>query len=176
MQGYLFGKPCVCEEFENRYIYDDSEEFSVEIEKREKLLGAINKFHIVNFNPREILSQIDLGLWLVKFNLKTGQGELDADEVMKKLLDIDDECTPMEYYDRWFENLTDSSKDVIRDLIKYMMVNNKVAQADFTWKHPERGVLDVRCTCRILERTDEYLEFEGFYRNISDMGGAYTSI
>ncbi len=176
MQGYLFGKPCVCEEFEKRYIYDDSEEFPGEIEKREKLLGAINKFHIVNFNPREILSQIDLGLWLVKFNLKTGQGELYADEVMKKLLDIDDECTPMEYYDRWFENLTDSSKDVIRDLIKYMMVNNKVAQADFTWKHPERGVLDVRCTCRILERTDEYLEFEGFYRNISDMGGAYTSI
>ncbi len=176
MQGYLFGKPCVRDEFEKKYITDDTQEFLQEIEKREKLLNVVNKFHIVNFNPREILSQIDLGLWVVKFNLKTNQGELYADEVMKKLLDIDDECTPMEYFNMWFEKLVDSSKDVVRDLIKYMMVNNKVAQADFSWKHPERGILDVRCTCRILERNDDYLIFEGFYRNISDMGGAYTSI
>lgn len=176
MQGYLFGKPCNSEEFERKYLDKSSVEYKEIAGKRESLLEVINKYHIVNFNPREILSQIDLGLWLVRYNVKSNQGELYADEIMKKLLDIDSECTPTEYYNKWFNNLPASSKDVIEELIKYMIVNNKVAQADFVWNHPERGELNVRCTCRILERNDDYIVFEGFYRNISDMGGAYTSI
>ena len=100
-QGYLFDKPCTVEEFQKKYIDSTTKEFKERTEFVDYLKYKKETSSLITFNPKDLLSEINIGLWILRNNRKNLQGELFADATMKKLLGVDKDTTPKECHSFW---------------------------------------------------------------------------
>ena len=85
------------------------------------------------------------------------------------LLGVENIITPKECYNHWYSNIVEGYYDTVNSMVDNMTNSDKIIQAEYLWKHPTEGKMTVRCTGRCIEKNKEYILFEGFHRNISDM-------
>lgn len=172
-QGYLFDRPCSADVIEARYFIKSSEEYSKRIEYITQLSKDKRHALIVNMEMKTILSGLNIGLWIIRIDAKTGEGELYADEIMRKLLGVDSDATPKECYEHWKNNIKQDALEKVNTMISEMSKSDKVFQVEYSWIHPQNGEIVVRCSGRCTDKTDGTTVFEGFHRVISDMGESY---
>ena len=175
LQGYLFNKPLVADEFERNYFTKGTDEYT----KQQSFIKELNKHrekhHIVQLNTGEILSQIDIGLWVIRYDTKKQSGELFIDSVMRELLGADEKLTPLECYNFWYDKIKPGNEKIVNDMVSSMSKSTKVNQAEYQWIHPKRGEITVRCTGKCVRITDGIITYEGFHRIISDMDNSFNS-
>ena len=111
---------------------------------------------------------INVGLWIIHINAKTGGGELYTDETMRKLLGVADDITPGECFKHWQSNLDKEYRSAVDNMIHEMAESDTVIQVEYPWHHPQGDTVTVRCCGRRVEENDEIMVFEGFHRVISD--------
>lgn len=169
LQGYLFDRPCLPEELENKYFHKDNEEYA----RREAFISQLNgeRKHtpIINLDTKTILAGIDVGLWILRNDVKGGITELFTDAALRSLLGADPKISPKECFDYWHKNIKDEDEHKLQLMCNEMMNSQKVIQAEYRWNHPERGEVVVRCTGRCIKKTEEAVAFEGFLRIVSDI-------
>lgn len=167
-QGYLFDKPCSEESLEAKYFISNTEEYAKRLERFDKLGKEKRHAPLVNIEMKTILREINVGLWIIHINAKTGEGELYADETMRKLLGVADDITPGECFKHWQNNIDKEYRVAVDNMIHDMAESNTVIQVEYPWRHPQRDTVTVRCSGRCVEKNDEVIVFEGFHRVISD--------
>lgn len=167
-QGYLFDKPCSEESLEAKYFISNTEEYAKRLERFDKLGKEKRHAPLVNIEMKTILREINVGLWIIHINAKTGEGELYADETMRKLLGVADDITPGECFKHWQNNIDKEYRVAVDNMIHDMAESNNVIQIEYPWRHPQRDTVTVRCSGRCVEKNDEVIVFEGFHRVISD--------
>jgi hypothetical protein len=118
---------------------------------------------------KEILSGLNIGLWIIRNNLKTGENELYADEIMRKLLGVDNSVMPNDCYSHWEKNINPEYLPTVDMMVSEMANSGDVVQVEYLWNHPQEGEVLVRCSGRCTEKTDETIVYEGFHRVISNM-------
>ena len=168
-QGYLFDKPCSAEDIEAKYFLKDSEEYINHLEYIEQLAKEKRHSPIVNMEMKEILSGLNIGLWIIRNNLKTGENELYADEIMRKLLGVDNSIMPNDCYSHWEKNINPEYLPTVDMMVSEMANSGDVVQVEYLWNHPQEGEVLVRCSGRCTEKTDETIVYEGFHRVISNL-------
>ena len=171
LQGYLFGKPTDATDFEARFIRDFTPEswgFLADLGKLQE-----NK-HLVRFDPKAILSQVNVGLWVIRIDENAGTCELFADSRMRGLLGADPDMTPAECYSFWYSRVKEGHTEVVNAMVEAMRTTGKIRQAEYPWLHPTLGEFTVRCTGKCVHNEDGILLYEGFHRNISEAGTPYT--
>lgn len=169
-QGYLFDKPCTAEEIFNKYVDFTKKEFEERIEFIDYLKYKKETTSLITFNPKELLEEINIGLWILRSNRKNKQGELFTDVTMKKLLGFEKETTPKECHSLWSSRIAEEDKKQVEAMFYGMIEDNKLIQCEYSWDHPVRGVVKVRSSGRCIEKTENILIFEGIHRIVDDMG------
>ena len=117
---------------------------------------------------KTILRGINIGLWIIRFNKKTGECELYTDETMRKLLGVTDDIAPSECYKHWQDNIDPEQCEAVKRAIYEVAKNDGVFQVEYSWHHPQSGTITVRCSGRCVDKNDESFVFEGFHRVIGD--------
>ena len=167
-QGYLFDKPCSADMLEAKYFISNTKEYAKRLEQIDKLKKAKRHTPLINMEMKTILRGINVGLWIVRINAKTGEGKLYADETMRKLLGVPDDITPGECFKHWQNNIDKEYRVAVDNMIHDMAESNNVIQVEYSWHHPKRDTITVRSSGRCVEKNDEVIVFEGFHRVISD--------
>ena len=169
-QGYLFEKPCPAEALEAKYFAENSPEYTQRTDHFEQLIKERKNSPIVNMEMKTILSGLNIGLWIIRSNPQTGEGELYADTIMRKLLGIEQNLSPSECYNHWRSNIKPEYIDTVDAMVNEMSKCESVVQVEYLWHHPTNGEILVRCSGRCTDKSDDAIVFEGFHRIISDLG------
>ena len=167
-QGYLFDRPCSAEVLENKYFKVDSEEYINRLNYIHQLNKEKRHGPSVNMEIKAILSGLNIGLWIIRVDSKTGETELYADEIMRTLLGIDDTLTPKDCFAHLQNNIPEDYRSIINSMISEMANNEKVIQVELPWSHPHNGQMHVRYTGRCSNKNDEFMVFEGFFRIVNE--------
>ena len=168
-QGYLFEKPIPADELESKYLQKDSLEYANRLQKVDQLLKEKRHAPVIKMEMKTILQGINIGLWIIRVNTRSGSGELYTDSKMKELLGVDDSITPKACYDHWQKNIQPEYISAVTAMVEEMKNTDKVIQVEYPWNHPQRGEIVVRCTGRCVEHGNDVVTFEGFHRVISDL-------
>ena len=168
-QGYLFDKPCSADMLSAKYFISDTEEYAKRLEQIDRFRKEKRHAPLVNMEMKTILRGINVGLWIIRINAKNGEGELYTDETMRKLLGVADDITPNECFKYWKNNIDKEYRTVADNMIDEMANSNNVVQVEYSWHHPQKNMITVRCSGRCIEKNDETIVFEGFHRVISDL-------
>lgn len=176
LQGYLFARPCSVEEFEQKYLGGNAEihekwmqnvlrfrNLSVkDEEKGEEVLSFEEEY-------KEILDHTNLGLWKICVNHEAGLYELYADGVMLRVMGVEEMLSPRECYFHWYDRINDGYYNYINLAIKSAIDTGKITQVEYTWNHPARGEVTVRCMMIRSEKKGNTIWLEGYHRIISDL-------
>ena len=168
-QGFLFDKPCPANVLESKYFVSNTEEYAKRLEQIDKFTKEKRHAPLVNMEMKTILRSINVGLWIVHISKKTGVIELYTDETMRKLLGVADDISPDECFKYWQNNIDKECRSSLDDMIREMTESNNVIQLEYSWHHPQNGLVTVRSSGRRVERNDECIVCEGFHRVIGDL-------
>lgn len=172
LQGYLFDKPNTAEIIEKTYINSDSKEFIQRTEFINKIYELKEKMGVIHFNPKDILRENGVGLWMMRMNKSEKHYELHVDETMERLMAVDMKYTPRECYDYWSTNIHPSYAGYVEENIETMICGEKAVQIEFAWIHPQHGEVMVRFSGKRVNDSDGMIVLEGYYRMITDVIGA----
>ncbi|MBR7095204.1 MAG: EAL domain-containing protein [Clostridia bacterium] len=172
LQGYLFDKPLSPEDFESRYVTGEAPEWA--------FMPELNLYkeraHLIRFNAKDILSTINIGLWVIRIEEAADSYKLFGDACMHKLLGVSETISPEECYRQWYDRIKPGHEDAVNAMVEAMAKGTEVCQAVYPWLHPTLGETLVRCTGKCVLNEDGVLVFEGFHRFVADAANVYTHL
>ena len=114
-----------------------------------------------------ILTKAKIGLWA--FELDEGsEPRMYVDEAMLALIGLDHQISPEETYHAWYDNIDNSSYDLVADAVNKMTLGEH-AEVQYPWHHPNGEVWIVRCGG---VRNPEYtkgIRIEGTHQNVTEL-------
>ena len=117
----------------------------------------------------EILENTDLGLWEIRLDPRTGKSEMYADPVMRRIMGITEDITPEECYNHWYSRINAGYYHYINMAVENCISTGKIIQVEYTWNHPAKGEVTVRCmTVRAADKEGRIC-LEGYHRIISEL-------
>ena len=172
IQGYLFDKPDTAEIIENTYIVNSTAQFKERIEFIEKIREFKEKMGVIHFNPKDVLRENEVGLWMIRINQRDSRYELHTDATMERILSIDKRYTPMESYEFLCTKIHPDYYDYVHENIKEMIISDTAVQMEFPWLHANLGDIMIRFSGKRVKNTDGMIILQGYCRVIADVMGA----
>ena len=169
IQGYLFDKPCDPSIFESTYINSESPKFKEREEFIDNLHNYKEKMSMIRIDPKNILRETNVGLWIIRINQKDNYFEMHADETMERIMAVDKKYTPQECYNFWYSRIRKDYTDYVQKNVRLMTELDKVVQLEYPWIHPDLGEVIIRCNGRRVEDSDGMLVLEGYHRILSNI-------
>lgn len=117
----------------------------------------------------DILSNIGVGLWVIRIDEKNDRREMLADDTMYKVMGVSDILTPGECFQYWYSRINNGYYDYINQSLSSMIQSYRVVQLEYTWKHPVFGEVVVRCTGMRSGDENGMICLKGYHRIISDI-------
>lgn len=117
----------------------------------------------------DILNNTDLGLWVIRMNPEKGQYQMYIDQVMRRILEIDEDLTPEECYKYWYSRINEGYYHYINFAIDNIIQTGKSVQIEYTWNLPSKGEVTVRCLGVRVEDSKDMICLEGYHQIISEM-------
>ena len=111
----------------------------------------------------EILESIGVGLWTIRTKKDTGYSELYTDKVLQKILGVEKEMTPGDFYSYWFCRITDSYYNYLNNNLNYVIEQDRVIQLEYVWEHPKKGNITIRCIAAKAEDDENYHRVQGLF-------------
>jgi EAL domain-containing protein (putative c-di-GMP-specific phosphodiesterase class I) len=167
-QGYLFDRPNTADVIERTYIDSTAEEYAERLKFINKIHELKEKVGVVHFDPKHILQENEVGLWMMRINTQQERYELHADAVMDKILAAEERLSPTERFDFWISNVRNDYSDKVKDCINEMMLGDCAVQIEFVWCHPE-GDVSVRFSGKRVKDSGDLVVLEGYCRNIPNI-------
>lgn len=157
--------PCHC-------IQDDSQirvlsSFLVNRVRQDK--NEIRLQNLLDFDYSNILGLINLGLWIIRIDRKTGTGELVADDTLRRIMGIQVVLTSEEAYKFWYSRIKPDCRSYVERGVEQMVETGAVVQLTYTWSHPIRGDVEVVCTGLRREVATDKIILSGYHRNLHDV-------
>ncbi len=171
LQGYLFSRPIDPQTLTSLYLRPNGDGHAPTPPFLRQLQKSRDELRVMHVDTKSILSKIRIGLWVIRLNTVKDSAEMFADFMMThELLGIDTPCDGEACYEFWNSRIEPQHRTRVNDMMAHMLECDQVTQVEYTWHHPTRGPLTVRCTGKCVTKSDTTLVFEGFHRIISDMG------
>lgn len=188
IQGFYFRKPIRADEFEKEYIMSsvyhenwkqifaqnkntdvrsENKNGNLKVEAREE--EKDNVFMSPRIGEEGILKDVRLGLWWIEIDTNTGRNRMYVDRNMSEILGNPGKLNSEEYYNHWYQNIGDGYYDYVNGAVEEMKTSGKIVQLEYTWTHPERGKVPVRCVGRMMKNENGVCILKGYHRIINDM-------
>lgn len=172
IQGYFFDKPNTAEIIEKTYIHPTTKEFIQRSKFIHKIYELKEKIGVIHFDPKDILHENGVGLWVMRINPEEERYELHVDEVMEQVMAIDMKHTPRTCYNFLISNIQSQYKAYVMESMEKMITLNKAVQVEFAWVHPKMGEVMLRFSGKRVNDADGMIKLEGYCRIITDVIGA----
>lgn len=169
LQGYLFDKPSHPDEIELTYFDTQAMEYKKRLDFIIELYIYNEKMGVIRFNPKDILRETDVGLWIIRINEKEGYCELHTDETMERIMSVGKKYTPQECYEFWYSRIHKDYIDYVQKNIRLMTELKKPVQLQYPWIHPKFGEVIVRSTGKRVKDYDGMIVIEGYHRIFSNI-------
>lgn len=163
-QGYLFDRPCTAEDIEQKYMHDSSDAYRARLETLEGIYRYKEQHGGIHFDPKNILHENDIGLWIVRIDIKKNYFEMYADVVMERVLGLNQEVSPKECYDYWYNRICPDDVAYVRKAIRRMILGGKALQLEYRWNHPTLGEVSVRSSGIRVQDDHGKIVLEGYHR------------
>lgn len=168
-QGYFFAKPANAADIEKTYIDSTTKEYEEHRRFIEKIYAAKGKMGIVYFDPKDILRENDVGLWVFRIHQEDKHYELHADETLERILAVDRKMLPQECFDYWYHRIRADQQEYVRQKCHNMLESGKVVQFEYPWNHPVLGEVVVRSCGKRVSNADGMAVLEGYHKIISNI-------
>lgn len=172
IQGYLFDKPNTAQVIEKAYLDSAAPEYQNRLEFLQKIHEFKEQMGILHFDPKSILRENGIGLWVIRIKDAQGEHELHTDAIMKQLLAVDADCSPKACFTHWASKIHPAYLDYVRENLTKMVHGEKAVQMEFPWHHPKLGETMVRMSGKRVNNADGMVVIEGYYRSITEIVGA----
>lgn len=163
-QGYLFDKPTTAYGIEKTYLNPDTDEYK----NREEFIGKIYEFKekmgIIHFDPKDILRENGVGLFVIRMDKGKYHYEMHIDETLEEILEVDSKLTPTECYEHWYNGISVASLPVVDEFLNRVIADKKVLQLEYEWKG-----FSVRSSAKYVKDEDKMIVIEGYLRKIQEM-------
>lgn len=116
-----------------------------------------------------ILQSVKLGLWTLELDTVNGKNRLYVDKSMRSILGIDDIMNSEEYFRFWYDNISDGYYDYVQNALHDIITTEKIIEMEYTWNHPERGKVTVRCVGVLGHQENGVYTLKGYHRINNDM-------
>ena len=134
---------------------------------KDQTQGRLNE--LLNLHYEDILKTTNLGLWVIRLSKDGSRQEMYMDHTMKNILGIRDQVTPEECYHHWYDRINDGYFHYVNYSVKHMIETGKTVELRYTWNHPVKGEVTVRCLgTRVADRGD-MICLEGYHREINEV-------
>lgn len=118
---------------------------------------------------REVFSRLGLGLWVIYLDPAANLREMLGDDTMNVAMGVDRSLSRSEYYDFWYTRINPGYYEYVDRSVQNMIDSGKVVQLEYTWKHPLRGDVMVRCTGVRAADEDGRICLKGYHRIVDDV-------
>lgn len=118
---------------------------------------------------QNILDTTVLGLWIIKMDQERKNCRMIASRTMKKVLGASEFVTPEECYGHWYSRINDGYYHYVNQGVETMIATGEVVQLEYTWNHPDRGEVMVRCVGSMTGNKNGEITLEGYHRVVDDM-------
>lgn len=174
LQGYLFAKPLEAETFEETYLCKESWEYRERIDRENRLRFKTEEkeerlHELLYYQYGDILDRTEMGLWIIRFDEKMEHCRLYADSTMLRVMGVTEKLTPEECYQFWYSRIDDGYYDYVNNAVKQMTETERIIQVEYTWHHPVKGEVIVRCVGVRMENKGNMISLQGYHRNINDI-------
>ncbi|MBQ9747909.1 MAG: EAL domain-containing protein [Clostridia bacterium] len=169
LQGYLFAKPASAADIERTFIDCGTAEYEQHMEFIHKIYHVKEKMGVIHFDPKDILRETDVGLWIIRINEADRYFEMHADETMERIMAVERKVTPQECFVHWQSRICESHVDYVHKNLMHMMNVNKVVQLEYPWMHPILGRVMVRSNGKRVKDSDGMIVLEGYQKIVSNM-------
>ena len=168
IQGYLFDKPNTAQNVQKAYMDADTPEYQQRQEFVKKIYEIKGQMGVLHFDPKDILRENGVGLWVMRLKEASGYRELHVDETMEQVMAVDAKYTAKECYDYWQSNIHPEDFAYVQMSLSQMIAGKQAHQIEFKWQHPELGDVMVRFSGKRVNDSDGMIVLEGYYRMIED--------
>lgn len=174
IQGYLFDKPNTADAIEKAYIDPTTNEYQERLKFLEKIYEFKAKMGILHFDPKDILRENGVGLWMMRIGKATAHRELHVDETMEQIMAADMKYTPAEWYTYCMSNIHPDFAEEVYESIKTMVECGNAIQTEFPWLHPSLGTVTVRFSGKRVNDADGMIVLEGYCKLVATKGEQNT--
>ena len=132
------------------------------------------QFGAIHFNPKNILQENDIGLWIIRIDEKNNRFELHIDTVMERVLGLTQKLSPEECYEYWHSRIFPDYTEYVDNAITLMITGKKAVQLEYSWQHPTIGKVFVRSSGIRTNIDSSIIMLEGYHRTLTGVEGAQT--
>lgn len=123
---------------------------------------------LLHSNYRNILSSLNVGLWMIRIPAGDEPRQMLADSQMYHVLGASEVLSPAECYQFWYTRINDGYFQYVDESMKRMIASRHIVQLEYTWKHPQLGEVIVQCSGVRVQSQDDTICLQGYHRIISN--------
>lgn len=124
---------------------------------------------LLNLQYEDILKTTSLGLWFIRIDEKNQKQEMFADRTMLRILGAKEGLTPEECYTHWYNRIHNGYYHYVRYGVENMIETCRTVELSYTWNHPEKGLVSVRCLGKRVADSDGMVCLAGYHREINEI-------
>lgn len=124
---------------------------------------------LLQADSRDIVKRLGLGLWVIYLDPRANRPEMIGDDTMNVALGVEHSMSETEYYQFWYTRINPGYYEYVDRSMRNMVESGKVVQLEYTWKHPLRGDVMVRCTGVRTEDQNGRICLKGYHRIVDDV-------
>ncbi len=124
---------------------------------------------LLQTDSQDIFARVGLGLWIIYLDPDSGQRTMLGDDTMNRALGIAGTLSESEYYQFWYNRINPGYYEYVDRSVQNMVNSGKVIQLEYTWKHPQRGDVMVRCTGVRTADEKGRICLQGYHRIVNDV-------
>jgi hypothetical protein len=126
---------------------------------------------VLHFDPKDILRENEVGLWMMRIKEDEKRYELHVDETMEKVLASNVKLTSTECYKYWFSKIHPDSVKFVEESLLKMVKGKKSVQVEFSWCHPTLGDVIMRFSGKRVNDSNGMIVLEGYSKIVTNVTG-----
>ena len=124
---------------------------------------------LLDLHYEDILQTTDLGLWVIRMRKDGSRCEMYADRTMRRILGIREDLSAEACYRYWYDRINDGYYHYVNYSVADMVRTGRTVELCYTWNHPEKGPVTVRCLGTRVQDMGDMICLEGYHREINEV-------
>ena len=124
---------------------------------------------LLRTNYHDIFEMLGLGLWVIRLDRTGGCHEMVANDTLLHIMGITQGAGAEECYRFWYSRVNDGYRRYVDESMQTMVRSKRPVQLEYSWRHPQRGDVLVRCTGMHFQDEDGMICLKGYQRIVNDM-------
>ncbi len=123
----------------------------------------------IRLRGEDVLKATKIGIWVIEADTNIGVKRMYVDQSMEDILGLEHTSDSEEYFARWYQRINDGYYYYVNTAFNEMTSTGKIVEVEYTWKHPSRGEVPVRCVGVLGHVEDGVYTLEGYQRIVEDI-------